>query len=71
MRKNFKKLFTLKIIVNCLILKTVLNSSKVKTAGLIFRIYSDTVGETAMMWDKTSWTADNIMGGRKLWSTEF
>ena len=38
--------------MNFIILKTVLNSSEVKTAGLIFRIYSDTVGQTAMMWDK-------------------
>ena len=47
--KKFKKIFTIKIIANCSILKTVLNSSEVKTAGLIFRIYSDTVGQTAMM----------------------
>ena len=40
---------------NCSILKTVLNSSEVKTAGLIFRIYSNTVGQTAMMWDKTTY----------------
>ena len=51
-RKKFKKLFTLKIIVIYVILKTVLNSSEIKTAGLLFRIFSDTVGQTAMMWDK-------------------
>ena len=45
--KNRQK-YSLKIIVNYSILKTVLNSSEVKTAGLIFRIYSDTVGQTAM-----------------------
>ena len=48
-KKKFKKVFTLKIIVDFSILKTVLNSSEVKTVGLIFRIYSDTVGQTAMM----------------------
>ena len=47
-KKSSKKIFTIKIIVNYSILKTVLNSSEVKTAGLIFCIYSDTVGQTAM-----------------------
>ena len=51
-KKKNKKVSTLKIIVDFSILKTVLNSSEVNTAGLIFRIYSNTVSQTVMMWDK-------------------
>ena len=48
-KKVWKKIIILKVIVNNINFRHRIQRVEIKTAGLIFRIFSDTVGQTAMM----------------------
>ena len=46
---SLEKILILQVIVNNLNFRHRIQRVEIKTAGLVFRIFSDTVGQTAMM----------------------